>query len=501
MSWIDWDALGIDPTTDRSAIRRAYAARLKAMDVDADPQGFADLRDARDAALAHAANPVEAAPAFDPPVEEPPPPAPAIDPREQARNAAIEDHFHALEALLYPGHDAPPTPDERAAIAHHGQALLADPRLEQIDFATGAERWFAENLAASVPRSDPLLEPAAAAFGWIARRDDYALSADAQAVVERIGAMRFAALVADPAHRLHRAWRDLTRADDAGRDWRVHRGPVGEVLTTVRKRYPVAEEWMNPARVARWDKRLGGGPRTGLPIWLAIILVVTVLRIVVAQIDSPPAPERTPAPLATGDPERVARAMTGTDLAGVAAVNPDLAGEIRITATGMQATGDGNGDTAQKLLETVLYQRTLSGLANAPDALLRDIATFEAATMARFAGSDPARCRAFAFPVDDARLPPDLRAQQRALLHRVVLASETARVADTALTYRVSGAMIADVMRRTGLDRAQVDAALSGRGEDGVVCRVQIALLRTALAAGAPGTALLRDMQPSKGRI
>lgn len=47
-----WATLDIDPTTDRSAIRKAYAARLKAMDVDADPAGFAALRAARDAALA-----------------------------------------------------------------------------------------------------------------------------------------------------------------------------------------------------------------------------------------------------------------------------------------------------------------------------------------------------------------------------------------------------------------------------------------------------------------
>ncbi len=46
-----WATLGIDPTTDRSAIRRAYAAKLRAMDVDADPAGFARLRDARDAAV------------------------------------------------------------------------------------------------------------------------------------------------------------------------------------------------------------------------------------------------------------------------------------------------------------------------------------------------------------------------------------------------------------------------------------------------------------------
>lgn len=44
-------ALGIAKTNDISAVRRAYAEKLKAMDVDRDVAGFARLRDARDAAL------------------------------------------------------------------------------------------------------------------------------------------------------------------------------------------------------------------------------------------------------------------------------------------------------------------------------------------------------------------------------------------------------------------------------------------------------------------
>jgi hypothetical protein len=49
-----WRRLGIEPTTDQGAIRRAYADALRAMDVDADVAGFAALRDARDTVLAWA---------------------------------------------------------------------------------------------------------------------------------------------------------------------------------------------------------------------------------------------------------------------------------------------------------------------------------------------------------------------------------------------------------------------------------------------------------------
>lgn len=46
-----WRMLGIARTEDTGAIRRAYAERLRAMDVDADPDAYERLRDARDVAL------------------------------------------------------------------------------------------------------------------------------------------------------------------------------------------------------------------------------------------------------------------------------------------------------------------------------------------------------------------------------------------------------------------------------------------------------------------
>ncbi|EQB19517.1 hypothetical protein [Novosphingobium lindaniclasticum] len=56
-----WSILGIGRTADAAAIRKAYAARLKAMDVDSDVEGFARLRQARDQALRLARTMAEAA--------------------------------------------------------------------------------------------------------------------------------------------------------------------------------------------------------------------------------------------------------------------------------------------------------------------------------------------------------------------------------------------------------------------------------------------------------
>jgi len=52
-----WQVLGIASTDDVRAIRRAYAAQLKAIDVDHDVEGYSALRLARDEALRLAANP------------------------------------------------------------------------------------------------------------------------------------------------------------------------------------------------------------------------------------------------------------------------------------------------------------------------------------------------------------------------------------------------------------------------------------------------------------
>src|SRR6185503_8554752 len=50
-----WTVLGIERTSDLAEIRRAYARRLKAIDVDADPQAFIKLREALQRASAEAA--------------------------------------------------------------------------------------------------------------------------------------------------------------------------------------------------------------------------------------------------------------------------------------------------------------------------------------------------------------------------------------------------------------------------------------------------------------
>ncbi len=51
-----WTVLGLEPTKDVSAIKRAYAEKAKTCHPEEDPEGFLQLRQAYQAALAWAEN-------------------------------------------------------------------------------------------------------------------------------------------------------------------------------------------------------------------------------------------------------------------------------------------------------------------------------------------------------------------------------------------------------------------------------------------------------------
>lgn len=105
-----WSVLGLDAGADAGAIRKAYASRLKAIDPDTDPAGFARLREARETALrlARRAGPLaDPAPAF---IDEAPPAAiwpyaaPDFDAGPASGDAALTVN------VSLPGSEAIPAP-------------------------------------------------------------------------------------------------------------------------------------------------------------------------------------------------------------------------------------------------------------------------------------------------------------------------------------------------------------------------------------------------------
>lgn len=149
-------------SVDERGLRRAYAKRLKAIDVEADPQAFQALRESLEAALGWVGwrDRQAAAASTGTPAAADAQPAPAA-PARPAFEAIAEAAFAAFAEQAERGFAS-----EQAAAAAIGQAL-ADERLLNLDARTFFE-WRVGCLLANGwrPGHEFLLDPAAGAFDW-----------------------------------------------------------------------------------------------------------------------------------------------------------------------------------------------------------------------------------------------------------------------------------------------------------------------------------------------
>ena len=272
-----WAVLGIAPTDDPRAVKRAYARTLKTVDVDADPAAFIALRAAMEAATEWGTNTPwweEDLPDID--LDEV-----ALEEGEGALAADSDDDAYdefddpenwqnwrperpafagegpgpavaELEDLLY-AEDAP-DPERVHAL---GQALLAHPDLDHVDRAVAVERWLAEAIASNFPRSDPLIEPALARFAWKdhARLRDWAVGR----ILQRLDDLHFRQLLGQPHHPHHRAFQELA-GPPRGKLGLFEFGvadDVSDFLGLLNER-PTLESDLNPAGVAWWRDHLAG---------------------------------------------------------------------------------------------------------------------------------------------------------------------------------------------------------------------------------------------------
>ena len=262
-----WARLGIAATDDRREIKRAYGRALKAIDPETDPQAFLDLREAYDTAMEWGTEtPFWEDDALDDISEpctvgdeedglaavdaadddwkpwRPDPPAPA-------RDEGLSEACRELDRLLFD--DPPPSKDR---IVEAGRAVMTHPALGEVDQLTDTELWMAEAISASAPRSDPLIEPAVARFGWKRAGRDWRRHYNVASVLQRRDDLLFLERCRKPADVHYTAVEALTGRPPQ----RVPlnqldlAGDVRDFLKVMADEHPSLEQDLDPESLAWW---------------------------------------------------------------------------------------------------------------------------------------------------------------------------------------------------------------------------------------------------------
>ncbi|QZD94265.1 hypothetical protein [Qipengyuania gelatinilytica] len=338
MSGFPWSVLGIEETREKSAIRKAYSVKLKAMNLDEQVQEYAQLRDARDMALRLAAQPPvqtasfedddddwydddwdigEAArvdqPRFDPEEDF----GWEIRPEELSRDALVGDMGDpgvSGDELGFAAPSSPPPPpdgweDLHAALYPDGQYSAEGLTLEEFRDAEAAldrliavaedgdiafhdriDHALSELLASAWPRSAPLVERANQSFRWLGAAGDLDERYALQFLNARLEGMRFHEEVMDAGHPLHKAWVELSQPGKSNilDRLRTKRDDIDRVLFTVRTQFPELEALLDEERVASWEK-----PANETVSWIIqrlfiIFVIVQALRFCVFDDDRRP---------------------------------------------------------------------------------------------------------------------------------------------------------------------------------------------------------------------
>ncbi|MDX2209238.1 MAG: hypothetical protein SFV20_02640 [Sphingopyxis sp.] len=266
-----WKQLGIAPTSDVRLIRSAYAAKLKLIDVDADPASFQALRALHDRALQLANNirtkesgqivvAHEESAEFDEECALESQPAPSAD--APSPFAELDNLRQQIWDMLVVADANPWSANNLAAVT---QRLLALPVLDRIDVADDTERWFAAVASENIPRSDPIIDMLIDHYSWRqlegSINDFYGLAN----VLQRQTDMACSAGLRSPRHEWHQIFCYLQGqpADvmDAKEKKRMGK-QVSRLLDSIRFHNPTVEVELNHRHVAVWDQYLADAAQT-----------------------------------------------------------------------------------------------------------------------------------------------------------------------------------------------------------------------------------------------
>lgn len=529
-----WNRLGIDEISDTAVIRKAYADALRAINVDEDIAGYAELRRARDQALWLAAQSQrtaeeadadegalyglggfdddyddddgwgaedhvwDIAPGLQPVTPGPVPfadsgPVPAPELTEaQARAQAA---WRGLLDILYPDGEASEDSVTYAQM-DEGQAHLG-VLLEHADAVDIAEHDALDHALADVfartwPRSAPFVEPANAALHWLEEAGTIEERPSLVFLNQRLKGMRFHEKVQRPDHPLHKAWLELVRSGRASMfdRLRVKRLEVDKLLTGIRDRYPELESYLDPQRVASWDGGEGSdgtGPRLvrGIVIVLLVVALPRLISQCAAPADDDPAPPvaEAAAALEAAQADLAAAAVfgEGMDMAAVRAADSVFADQLRL------ALNNAGGDNARALALTRLKAFAAAEVADTNNLAVR--ADLKSLWMAAAQQQSAQACRKVMSGdvLDlDLALDPKQRSREQALLRQLLEAKLLSHnPKGGSFQYSIPGWLVGDALQRSGLSDDTFKAALSDPDSRNR-CKAETALIEAVRAASQP---------------
>lgn len=523
MSAGPWAVLGIEPTADKGAIRRAYAARLKAMDVDRDVEGFAALRAARDAALVLAKGMEEApvaselaladeGPRFEGgPIgaswdEQEDQPAPATvgstEPETETQDQPQQPTPPAiLYDLLFPNGeycaDGLESHDLQIALdCLH--AIADDAQSSPVDRERAIEEWLALQLATAWPRSTFLVEPAAARFHWAETEGQLTEIPAVRFLNARLAGMRFVSVVGLKAHPLHKAWVELSREGPMNvlSRLRTRRKDVAALLADIRTHYPEAESYLDPVRVSSWEASpSSGGLSVGRWIWIGFVVLSGLVRIL-GDTGGPPGTQASPPSATTSFEHEVDAAhktqALATDLFGVDSALPRLptmAPELDTAfSTYRSMFGDQLADLPgkERQIHNLLryYALRAAAVADFSDLVAIKHVQLELVRQASLQGGSDLCLRAVKgdfidvdFAVDD-----NIRMEERALyLHLLDKGLLRIGTVEFPKSAPIPARIVQDVMENHGFTQMGFERAAKGKGPPSQQCAYQIALMEAVL--------------------
>tara|TARA_R110002124_G_scaffold259694_1_gene425539 strand:+ start:2044 stop:3687 length:1644 start_codon:yes stop_codon:yes gene_type:complete len=533
-----WSILGIAATDDRKAIRKAYATRLKQIDVETEAQKFIDLREAMEGALhliqmaaweeqqeeweknqsAGNATPTSAdgdeaqLPDTDAPDQIAEDDAFAITASEQSGaddDLWVEGNrlYNEIIEIISSDKEVPDflTTEEEDKLVPRAQAFFDWLDRSPISAAQAYEHELAYALAFTVPRSDPLLQSAVDHFGWDRTGQDWDRDPTIMEILSRLEGNRALSALMEPDHKWHQAYLELTGQGPKRPFWQsAPKKQIRELLGTVKAKYPSVEAALDPEALGKWERKLDVGSQ-GLGAFLSenrwltigVIIAISTCARVVDRDDS----KVTVAPgfeqnyrgydlsEPSGDIDIALEKYFGPHLtiADLQEQNVNFLQKLEAQWDNAKL-GEANIIQFSKDIGKVIDDELSIAFPQTGQAELSAYWQARADIARDYEKSGALSCALFlSGQLENSPVPQEFRGRlQESLANILTNGYKEQTPASAKRNFRISGTMLAEIGKRTKLSQDKIIAALQGGGNSSEKCQSQLALIDIVTQSGTP---------------